>query len=156
MDTNRMCLPCLCPGYADVLIATPQRKGPSERVQRAAAAAKGVEPPDEDEEQLRFKLPAGAYAWEKALASFLQDKLKTPELLLVWLWTIGPVRLLVMVLVLAGAKVGVGTVVENSRAWCKGSANVLKRDRIMWGTMGGGGRAKGEPSAVTTDCRQRG
>jgi hypothetical protein len=50
----------------------PQRKAPSERLQRAAAEAAGVELPDEDEDALRFSIRPDAWAWEKWLARFLQ------------------------------------------------------------------------------------
>lgn len=57
---------------ADVLLVMPQRKAPSERLQRAAAEAAGVDLPDEDEGDLRFSLRPDAAAWEKWLARFLQ------------------------------------------------------------------------------------
>jgi hypothetical protein len=50
----------------------PQRKAPSERLQRAAAEAAGIELADEDEDALRFSIRPDAYAWEKWLARFLQ------------------------------------------------------------------------------------
>lgn len=57
---------------ADVLLVMPQRKAPSERLQRAAAEAAGIELADEDEDALRFSIRPDAYAWEKWLARFLQ------------------------------------------------------------------------------------
>lgn len=50
----------------------PQRKGPSERLQRAAAEAAGVELADEDEDALRFSIKPDAWAWEKWLGRFLR------------------------------------------------------------------------------------
>lgn len=89
----------------DVLLVMPQRKAPSEALQRAAAEAAGVDLPDEDDEPLRFSMRHDAWGWEKALGRFLQDKVNAPELLLVWLFHVGPARLLVLAAVLAGAKV---------------------------------------------------
>jgi hypothetical protein len=57
---------------ADVLLVMPQRKAPSERLQRAAAEAAGVELCEEDDSALRFSLRPGAAAWEAWLARFLQ------------------------------------------------------------------------------------
>lgn len=51
----------------------PQRKAPSERLQRAAAAATGVELADDDDDvPLRFSLRQNAPMWEVRLAKFLQ------------------------------------------------------------------------------------
>jgi len=50
----------------------PQRKAPSERLQRAAAAAAGVELQDEEDAPLRFSLRPGAPRWEAWLARVLQ------------------------------------------------------------------------------------
>lgn len=52
----------------------PQRKAPSERLQRAAAAATGVELADEDDDDkaLQFSLRQNAPMWEVRLAKFLQ------------------------------------------------------------------------------------
>jgi hypothetical protein len=58
--------------HADVLLVMPQRKAPSERLQRAAAEAAGVELCEEDDSALRFSLRPGAAAWEAWLARFLQ------------------------------------------------------------------------------------
>jgi hypothetical protein len=55
-----------------VLLVVPQRKVPSERLQRAAAEAAGVELAEEDDAALRLSLRPGAAAWEVWLARFLQ------------------------------------------------------------------------------------
>jgi hypothetical protein len=55
-----------------VLLVMPQRKAPSEALQRAAAEAAGVDLPDEDDEPLRFSMRPDAWCWEKALGRFLQ------------------------------------------------------------------------------------
>eukprot|EP00878_Enallax_costatus_P034273 GHUV01037992.1.p1 GENE.GHUV01037992.1~~GHUV01037992.1.p1 ORF type:complete len:149 (+),score=45.75 GHUV01037992.1:500-946(+) len=83
----------------------PQRKGPSERLQRAAAEATGVELADEDDAALRFSLRRNAPMWEVRLAKFLQDRCKAPELLLIWLFHIGPLRLLLAAAVMAVARI---------------------------------------------------
>ncbi|KAF6254153.1 hypothetical protein COO60DRAFT_1627983 [Scenedesmus sp. NREL 46B-D3] len=89
----------------EILLDTPvHRKAPSERLQRAAAEASGVELAEEEDAALRFALRPGAAAWEAGLARFLQEKCRAPELLLVWLFQIGPARLLVAAAVLAGAR----------------------------------------------------
>lgn len=62
--------PCLF--CADVLLVMPQRRAPSEALQRAAAEAAGVDLSDEDEGELRFSLRPDARRWEKWLAQFLQ------------------------------------------------------------------------------------
>jgi hypothetical protein len=90
---------------ADVLLVAPFRAKPSARIQRAAETITGVTPPDEEEDEERFVLPPDARPWERRLAAFLQHKVQLPELALVWLWTIGPHRIAVLVLVLLGARV---------------------------------------------------
>jgi hypothetical protein len=50
----------------------PQRKAPSERLQRAAAAAAGVELQDDEDAPLRFSIRPGAPRWEAWLARVLQ------------------------------------------------------------------------------------
>lgn len=74
------CVACACTALscvyrvrpADVLLVLPQRKAPSEALQRAAAEAAGVDLPDEDDEPLRFSMRPDAWGWEKALGRFLQ------------------------------------------------------------------------------------
>lgn len=66
---------------ADLLLVMPQRKAPSERLQRAAAEAAGVELADEDEDALRFSIRPDAWAWEKWLGRFLQVGKQLPAVL---------------------------------------------------------------------------
>ncbi len=53
------------------------------------------------ESNLRLSPPAGVYAWESALASFLQRRCRVPDLALCYLYTARPYRL-----VLGAALVG--------------------------------------------------
>lgn len=91
----------------DSLLAMPQRKAPSEKVQRAVAEATGSSstPNQDDDAPLRFSIAPDAAAWERYLARFLQHTCHMPDLALVWLFHIGPHRLLLLALVLAGAPV---------------------------------------------------
>ncbi|KAF8066250.1 hypothetical protein HT031_002573 [Scenedesmus sp. PABB004] len=139
--------PAVALSSGDVLLVVPQRKAPSERLQRAAAEAAGVELADDDDDAaLRFTLRADAPAWERALARFLQargapprvlprrgassppprrapaypnaaaprappppqqcaqERVRAPELLLVWLFHVGPGRLAAVACVLLAAR----------------------------------------------------
>lgn len=176
----------------------PQRvPAPSERLQRAAAEATGVDlSVDEDEAAVRFKLPADAPAWQRWLARSLQarvfvvwhvvarkvsvcvyvcvcvcstvdealtlaatwrppptaqhtttphatpptqDQCRVPELLLVWLFTLGPTRLLVLALVLAGGKL--------ASRYDLGPVYILAAIVVAIFTHGLGRKREGEASA---------
>lgn len=130
----------LAPG--EVLLVMPQRRtAPSERLQRAAAEAAGVELPDEDDAALRFSLKPNTPAWERWLARLLQDRLRVPEMALVYLFTLGPTRLLVLGLVLAGAHVA---------SWYNlGPVYILVSILVAIFTAGLGQRQPGDASAYS-------
>jgi hypothetical protein len=93
---------------ADSLVVVPQRRAPTEAAAAAAAEARGLAPPggeDDDDGPVTFRLPPDAPGWHRGLASFLRGRLGAPDLALVWLFTLGPGRLVVFFAVLAGARV---------------------------------------------------
>lgn len=95
---------------ADTLLAAPRRKPPSARIMQAAAAAAAAASgsssaaaadEDDDDDPVHFTLPENAYSWERALARLLTQHAHAPDLLLAWLFWIGPRNILAAVLVLA-------------------------------------------------------
>jgi len=127
----------------DTLVVVPQRRAPTEAAQAAAAEALGVAPPDEDDAPIRFRLQPGAPAWHGHLARFLQHTCHVPDLALAWLFTLGPGRLLVFGLVLAGARVANG--------WGLGSIYLMIAILVgVWTNLGD--RREGEASAYRWVC----
>ncbi|KAI8471941.1 MAG: hypothetical protein J3K34DRAFT_520143 [Monoraphidium minutum] len=94
----------------DALVVVPQRRAPTEAVQAAAAEALGQAPrpagdDDDDDAPVRFRLAPGAPAWHGALARLLQHKLSAPDLLLAWIFHLGPGRIAAFLVVLMGSRV---------------------------------------------------
>lgn len=117
----------------------PQRRAPTAAASAAASEALGASPPDADDDEIvRFALAADAPAWHRSLARFLQRRCGAPDLALAWLFTLGPGRLAVFAVVMAGARVAHG--------YGLGSLYLMAAVLgLMWANLGE--RREGEASA---------
>lgn len=117
----------------------PQRRAPTAAASAAASEALGASPPDaDDDETVRFALAPDAPAWHRSLARFLQRRCGAPDLALAWLFTLGPGRLAVFAVVMAGARVAHG--------YGLGSLYLMAAVLgLMWANLGE--RREGEASA---------
>mmetsp|Transcript_26501 Transcript_26501/g.57820 ORF Transcript_26501/g.57820 Transcript_26501/m.57820 type:complete len:211 (+) Transcript_26501:102-734(+) len=93
----------------DVLLAMPQRKAPAQRMVSAVVGQK-----EEEDEELPAQLPPGAPRWEVALVENMRRRGKVPPWVMEWVVLIRPLRLLALMLFMAGcvitSRLGLGPV----------------------------------------------
>ena len=89
---------------ADSILAVVAPRAPPKAVRELAAGGGGQDDAADDDDPLRLRLPANAPRWQRALAHFLQHRLRLPEALLALLLHVGPRFWLGLVAWVAGAR----------------------------------------------------
>lgn len=89
---------------ADSILAVVAPRAPPKAVRELAAGGGGGQDDAADDDLLRLRLPANAPRWQRALAHFLQHRLRLPEALLALLLHVGPRIWLGLLAWMAGAR----------------------------------------------------